>query len=78
MRKKHYEARLHFAPEDSDEQIVLFCEIKLHTRWVQIAKRYSGRGWVALEPGYKVSGSEPGADSSTICIEYDPAYAEAH
>jgi hypothetical protein len=42
----------------------------------RIAKRYSGQGWISLEPGYTVYGSEPGADYDTVEVRYDPDAAE--
>jgi len=41
-----------------------------------IAKRYSGQGWISLEPGYTVHGSEPGTDYNTVEIQHDPNAAE--
>jgi hypothetical protein len=40
----------------------------------RIAKRYSGQGWIILEPGYKVHGGEPGS-YGTVSVEYDPGQA---
>ena len=62
-------ASLVFVPENDD--LVLYVELA----GKRIAKRYSGENWISLEPGYTVRGSEPGADSSTLDIEYDPAKA---
>jgi hypothetical protein len=57
-----------------NDELVLYCEIKERGRFIPVAKRYSGKNWINLEPGYRVSGSEPGGDYSTICIEYDPTW----
>ena len=62
--------------EGDAQEVVLFCEVKQGRRFVPIAKRYSGQHWIALEPGFRVSGTEPGSDYKTISIEYDPALAE--
>jgi hypothetical protein len=41
-----------------------------------IAKRYPGKSWIVLEPGYHVHGGEPGAmQSRRITIEYRPEEA---
>jgi len=58
-----------FVPENDD--LVLYVELD----GKRIAKRFSGQNWISLVPGYTVRGSEPGADSSTLDIEYDPAKA---
>jgi len=42
----------------------------------RIAKRYSQQHWISLEPGFSVSGSEPGGDYSRIYIEFDPSRAQ--
>jgi hypothetical protein len=42
----------------------------------RIAKRYLGGRWISLEPGYTVRGSEPGGDSNSLTIEYNPETAE--
>jgi hypothetical protein len=42
----------------------------------RIAKRYSGEGWISLEPGYTVRGSEPGGDRNSLTVEYNPGTAE--
>lgn len=62
-------AQLVFVVENDD--LVLYCEYD----GKRIAKRYSQQHWISLEPGYTVRGSEPGADSSIIDIEYDPSKA---
>jgi hypothetical protein len=66
------DARFGFIEESGD--VVMYVEVRSRKRgpYRRIAKRYSGQTWINLEPGYKVSGSEPGADYSTIVIEYDP------
>jgi hypothetical protein len=71
--KKHPEARLSFVEEDDD--LVLYCEIKRDGHFMRIAKRYSGKDWFSLEPGYVVRGGTPGTDCRTIRIEYHPANA---
>jgi hypothetical protein len=38
----------------------------------RVAKRYSGQGWISLEPGYTVHGSEPGTEYDTVSVSYDP------
>jgi hypothetical protein len=44
-----------------------------------IAKRYSGQSWIVLEPGYKVSGNEPGTQYGKLVIEFDShAATQAH
>jgi hypothetical protein len=65
--------RLRFISEDDD--LVLYCEIKQGRRFVPIAKRYSGKNWINLEPGFVVRGSEPGASNDTIEIQYIPINA---
>ena len=70
---KHPTARLRFTLEG--EEPVLHCQIKERGRFITIAKRYSGKNWISVEPGFAVRGSEPGSDYSAIEIEYDPASA---
>jgi len=67
---KQLAARLRFTIEDGEP--MLYCEIREGKRYKPIAKRPSGKSWINLEPGYAVSGSEPGADYSTICIDCTP------
>jgi hypothetical protein len=67
-------ARLNFVPQGDD--LVLYCEIKRRGRFIPIAKRYSQKNWINLEPGYVVRGTEPGSDYSTIEIEYNPMNAQ--
>jgi hypothetical protein len=55
-----------------DGVVVLYVQIKVEGKWHPIAKRYSGEHWINLEPGYSVSGTEPGTDYNTIVIEYHP------
>jgi hypothetical protein len=74
--KSQPEARLRFVEEEDD--LVLYCEIKQRVHFVRIAKRYSGKDWFSLEPGWTVRGSIPGTDYRTIKIEYAPAAAEPH
>jgi hypothetical protein len=64
------EARMRLVKEDDD--LILCVEVKEGRCWIRIAKRYSGQNWINLEPGYAVSGSEPGGDYNAICIEHDP------
>ena len=59
--------------EGDDETVVLTVDVKRKGQWVRIAKRYSGQHWISLEPGYTVSGSEPGGAPNAIYIEYTPA-----
>jgi hypothetical protein len=42
----------------------------------RIAKRYSGQGWVNIEPGYVVHGGEPGNYGTGIEVEYVSANAK--
>jgi hypothetical protein len=65
----HSEGNLEFVEEDGEP--VLYVEVE----GKRIAKRYSGQNWIALEPGYTVRGSEPGASYDTIEVEYDPTKA---
>jgi hypothetical protein len=67
-------ARLNFVPEG--DNLVLYCEIKRGGRFVPIAKRYSKKNWISLEPGYVVRGSEPGSDYNTVEIEYASTNAQ--
>ena len=67
--KRHPEAQLRCVKENDD--LVLYCDVEGKL----IAKRYSGQNWISLEPGYTVLGSEPGADSGKIIIEYRSANA---
>jgi hypothetical protein len=60
------EATFHFVEEGDD--VVLYLE----KDFKRIAKRYSGGNWIILEPGYKVSGSEPGTDYNTLTVEFIP------
>jgi hypothetical protein len=60
------EAQLQFVEENGD--LVLYLEKDFR----RIAKRYSGGNWIILEPGYRVSGSEPGADYNKLVVEFDP------
>jgi hypothetical protein len=60
------EGAFHFVEENGE--LVLYVEKDFR----RIAKRYSGGNWIILEPGYKVSGSEPGTDYSKLVIEFDP------
>jgi hypothetical protein len=71
-RKKNAppEAQLMFVLEDGEP--VLYCEVK----GKRIAKRYSQQHWISLEPGYSVSGTEPGGDPKSIYIAYDPNAAK--
>ena len=64
------ETTLRFIVEDD----VMVCYVEVAGR--RIAKRYSGKGWISLEPGYTVHGSEPGTDYGIIEIHYDPDTAE--
>jgi hypothetical protein len=43
----------------------------------RIAKRASGESWIILEPGFTVSGGEPGAYGA-ITVAYDPDKAQSH
>ena len=70
---KHPTARLRFTLEG--EEPVLYCQIKEHGRFITIAKRYSGKNWISVEPGFVVRGSEPGSSYNTIEIKYDPINA---
>jgi hypothetical protein len=67
-------ARLNFVVENDEP--VLYCEIKERGRFKPIAKRYPGKNWISLEPGYVVRGSEPGGNPDAIEVEYDPTHAE--
>jgi hypothetical protein len=67
---KHLPARLRFPIEEGEP--MLYCEIKDGRRYKPIAKRASGKKWINLEPGWAVSGSEPGGDYNTICIDHNP------
>jgi hypothetical protein len=66
------QARLNFVKESDD--LVLYCEIKENRRkpYKRIAKRHSGQHWISIEPGWTVSGAEPGANDGRVCINYDP------
>jgi hypothetical protein len=64
------EATLSFIEEDGD--LVLYCTVD----GKRIAKRYSGKPWVSLEPGYTVRGSEPGGDYNKVVVEYSPSGAK--
>jgi hypothetical protein len=55
---------LRFVKEDGVP--VLYCEVD----GKRIAKRYSGKPWISLEPGYTVRGSEPGTDYNALEVEY--------
>jgi hypothetical protein len=68
--RKYLTARLRFTIEDGEP--MLYCEIKEGKRYKPIAKRPSGKTWINLEPGYAVSGSEPGSDYNAICIDHNP------
>jgi len=77
-RPRPPEAQLRFVIEkvNGEEEPVLYCEAKLDKKsFTCIAKRYSGKNWINLEPGWKVSGSEPGTDYNTIYLEYEGAAA---
>jgi hypothetical protein len=67
------EARLNIVEEG--DGAVMYCEVKQGRRYKRIAKRYPGKGWINLEPGYVVRGSEPGGDRESLTIEYNPAFA---
>jgi hypothetical protein len=74
---KHLTARLRFYIDAEEEaEAMLYCEVKEGKRYRPIAKRASGKGWISLEPGWTVTGGEPGTDYSTINIHYEPV--EAH
>ena len=73
---RHLPARLSYCVENG-EQVVVYCEVKKRGRFIPIAKRYSGKNWISIEPGYTVRGSEPGSDYKTIEIEYNPIDAKA-
>jgi hypothetical protein len=49
---------------EGDERIAV---LEIGGKW--IAKRYSGRSWIILEPGYSVHGGEPG-NYDQIVVEY--------
>jgi hypothetical protein len=66
----HEEAHMKFVAEDGD--LVLYVIVG----GVRIAKRYSGKNWIALEPGYTVRGSEPGGDYGIIEVEYTSVAAQ--
>jgi hypothetical protein len=68
-KKKYPESKLEFVEEDGD--MVLYC----FTDGKRIAKRYSGKNWISLEPGYAVRGSEPGGDYNILEVEYKSANA---
>jgi hypothetical protein len=53
----------------------MYCEVKQGRHFKRIAKRYPGKNWISLEPGYVVRGSEPGGDRNSLTIEYNPAGA---
>jgi hypothetical protein len=69
-KAKYPEAHLKYVEEDGD----LILVVEFHGR--RIAKRYSGKNWISLEPGYTVRGSEPGSDYHTLEVEYDPDAAK--
>jgi hypothetical protein len=69
-------ARMRITVENGEP--VLYCEVKERGRFIAVAKRYSGKNWISVEPGYIVRGSEPGGDYNTIEIEYQPEHARAH
>jgi hypothetical protein len=56
---------------EDDGEPVLYCAID----GMRIAKRYSGKGWINLVPGYTVRGTEPGSNSNIVEIEYNPTGA---
>jgi hypothetical protein len=70
-KRKRYprRGRLEFVEEDGD--LVLYCSVE----GKRIAKRYSGKNWISLEPGYTVRGSEPGGDYNIVEVEYKSANA---
>ena len=63
-------ARMLMVAEDG--VVVTYVQIKVEGKWHPIAKRYPCEHWINLEPGYSVSGPEPGTDYSTVSIEYHP------
>jgi hypothetical protein len=67
------EARLKIVGEGAGA--VLYCEIKQGGRFKRIAKRYPGKNWISLEPGYTVRGGEPGGDRDSLTVEYKSAGA---
>jgi hypothetical protein len=42
----------------------------------RIARRRAGELWTIIEPGYTVRGAEPGFESDSLEIEYDPTKAK--
>jgi hypothetical protein len=58
------EAEMTFVEEDGEPVLYVVVDGK------RIAKRHSGEKWISLEPGYTVTGSEPGSDYNTITVEY--------
>jgi hypothetical protein len=64
------EGQTRFVEEDGD--VVLYVEVKLCGRFIPIAKRYSRKNWINLEPGWTVRGLEPGGDYRMLEIEYNP------
>jgi hypothetical protein len=68
-------ARMRITVENGEP--VLYCEVKERRRFIPVAKCYSGKNWISIEPGYTVRGSEPGGDYNRIEIEYSPARAQA-
>ena len=68
--RKHPAARLRAIIED--DAPVLYCEIKEGRRYKPIARRSPGKTWINLEPGYAVSGTEPGANPNIIRVHCTP------
>jgi hypothetical protein len=73
--KKHNAQATSAAPPNARMRLVeengeVVCYVNVEGK--PIAKRYSGQGWISLEPGYTVCGSEPGTDYNIVEIHYDP------
>jgi hypothetical protein len=71
MKKVTVEAKLSLEEEGDDMVLYVIFNGK------RIAKRQCGQNWINLEPGYTVTGSEPGTDYNSVVIDFDPELAKA-
>ena len=77
--KRYRPARMQLTKEkvNGEDKPVLYVEVNLGKEFMPIAKRYPGQNWINLEPGWKVTGSEPGDDPNVIRIYHDGGVAAA-
>src|SRR5215471_1379722 len=73
--REDLEARFRFEneKENGEDQPMLYVDAKLDGQnFTTLAKRYPGKKWINLVPGFRVSGSEPGGKRNQLIIEPVP------